>query len=77
MKFQKQLEAQLVAEWINAYVNYKQLKKDIKQIREQIASKEDHPVTNKHSASSFLKFVRRILLSLGSTEVFLTQAKLL
>ncbi|GLJ17557.1 hypothetical protein SUGI_0305350 [Cryptomeria japonica] len=54
MKFQKQLKAQLVAEWINAYVNYKQLKKDIKQIREQIASKEDHPVTNKLSASSFL-----------------------
>ncbi|GLJ27006.1 hypothetical protein SUGI_0529220 [Cryptomeria japonica] len=47
MKFQKQLEAQLVAEWRNAYVNYKQLKKDIRQIREQIASKKHHFVTNR------------------------------
>ncbi|GLJ27009.1 hypothetical protein SUGI_0529280 [Cryptomeria japonica] len=59
MKFQKQLEAQLVAEWINAYVNYKQFKKDIKQIREQIASKEDLLVTNKHSASSFVVNISR------------------
>ncbi|GLJ27005.1 hypothetical protein SUGI_0529160 [Cryptomeria japonica] len=59
VKFQKQLEAQLVAEWRNAYVNYKQLKKDIKQIRHHIASREQHPVTNtaafnKHSPSSSL-----------------------
>eukprot|EP00253_Pinus_taeda_P032366 PITA_32366 len=36
VKFQKQLEGQLVPEWRNAYVNYKQLKKIIGQIREQI-----------------------------------------
>lgn len=36
VKFQKQLEGQLVPEWRNAYVNYKQLKQIIRQIREQM-----------------------------------------
>eukprot|EP00249_Psilotum_nudum_P004395 c17923_g1_i2 orf=192-410(-) len=35
VKFQKQLEGQLVHEWKDAYLNYKQLKKDLHQIKEK------------------------------------------
>ncbi|XP_057853631.2 phosphate transporter PHO1-like [Cryptomeria japonica] len=52
VKFQKQLQTQLVAEWINSYVNYKQLKKDIKQIRQQIASKEEHLIVHHKTRKS-------------------------
>ncbi|KAH9305024.1 hypothetical protein KI387_009428, partial [Taxus chinensis] len=59
VKFQKQLEGQLVPEWRNAYVNYKQLKKDVKQIRQEIATREHHPPAppifiNKHPSCSSL-----------------------
>jgi hypothetical protein len=40
VKFQKQLEGQLVPEWRNAYVNYKQLKKVVRQIRQQIVREQ-------------------------------------
>lgn len=34
VKFQKQLEGQLVPEWREAYCNYKQLKRNVKRIKE-------------------------------------------
>lgn len=33
VKFSKELEAQLIPEWKEAFVNYRQLKKNIKKIR--------------------------------------------
>ncbi|CAK9228659.1 unnamed protein product [Sphagnum troendelagicum] len=35
VKFSKQLEGQLVPEWRDAYCNYKQLKKDVKRIKQE------------------------------------------
>jgi len=35
VKFSKQFEAQLVPEWKDAFVNYWQLKKDVKKIQKQ------------------------------------------
>lgn len=33
VKFSKELEAQLIPEWKNVYVNYRQLKKHVKRIK--------------------------------------------
>ncbi|XP_057853630.1 phosphate transporter PHO1-3-like [Cryptomeria japonica] len=76
MKFQKQLEAQLVAEWRNAYVNYKQLKKDIRQIREQIASKKHHFVTNR-VAPEHIIHQHKIQSNIGSGKEIVYETELI
>lgn len=40
VKFSKELEAQLIPEWKEAFVNYWQLKKQIKKIKVSMAPKE-------------------------------------
>ncbi|MCO5570871.1 hypothetical protein L7F22_024600 [Adiantum nelumboides] len=59
VKFEKLLEGELVQEWREAYVDYRQLKHDLKQIKEFFVSNQydkpilDHNISQEHMLSSF------------------------
>ncbi|KAL2650504.1 hypothetical protein R1flu_018632 [Riccia fluitans] len=50
VKFQKQLAVQIVPEWKEGYCGYKQLKKDVKRIKEWMEDERIHPVKNNKSS---------------------------
>lgn len=62
VKFTKQFEGQLVPEWKDAFVDYSQLKKDLKKI-----NLLNNGVEKKHTESSLIKTIRS---SLGKLSLF-------
>jgi hypothetical protein len=60
MKFSKQFEGQLVPEWKEAFVDYWQLKKDLKQIH--LPNSDTTPTTTKQQNNSFLSSLRNFSL---------------
>ena len=62
VKFTKQFEGQLVPEWKDAFVDYSQLKKDLKKI---------HLLTNKvEKKQTETSFIKTIKSSLGKLSLF-------
>lgn len=53
VKFSKELEAQLIPEWKEAFVNYWQLKKNIKKIKLSRIAKQAHDIDNSFGLSIF------------------------
>lgn len=51
MKFSKHLESQSVPEWRKAYINYKELKKELKQVEKVQQKKKKNCDTNSFSIS--------------------------
>lgn len=62
VKFTKQFEGQLVPEWKDAFVDYSQLKKDLKKI-----NLLNNGVEKKHTETSLIKTIRS---SLGKLSLF-------
>lgn len=60
VKFSKELEAQLIPEWKDAFVNYWKLKKNVKKIK---LSRTATSHTDRNSDFSPLGFARRIISS--------------
>jgi hypothetical protein len=61
VKFSKELEAQLIPEWKEAFVNYWQLKKQIKRIKLSKIPKQNHHHVNGDSIlDSFCFIVKKI-----------------
>ncbi|KAJ1398946.1 SPX domain, partial [Sesbania bispinosa] len=63
VKFSKELEAQLIPEWKEAFVNYWQLKKQIKRIKLSRVPKQPHHVEREFGLSIFdslRSFVKKI-----------------
>jgi hypothetical protein len=60
VKFSKQFEGQLVPEWKEAFVDYWQLKKDLKQIH--LPNSDTTPTTTKQQNNSFLSSLRNFSL---------------
>lgn len=58
VKFSKELEAQLIPEWKEAFVNYWQLKKHIKKIKLSRKSKQTQQVLNHEFGVSIFDPVR-------------------
>ncbi|RDY09198.1 Phosphate transporter PHO1, partial [Mucuna pruriens] len=56
VKFSKELEAQLIPEWKEAFVNYRQLKKHIKRIKLTRVSKQPQPPEGSFGRSVFDAF---------------------
>ncbi|KAE8716052.1 Phosphate transporter PHO1-like protein 1 [Hibiscus syriacus] len=69
IKFSKQFEGQLVPEWKDAFVDYRQLKKDLKKI---------HPATSaQHTTTSFVDKVHKGLAAPASRGDLLYETELL
>lgn len=60
VKFSKELEAQLIPEWKEAFVNYRQLKKHIKRIKLTRVSKQSQAPEESFGRSVFdsFRFIR-------------------
>ena len=57
VKFAKQLEGSLVPEWKDAYCNYKELKRDVKRIKqERLQQSASAPARHHGSMGSFSQF---------------------
>lgn len=68
VKFSKELEAQLIPEWKEAFVNYWQLKKQIKRIKLSRVPKQHQPVEGDFGRSIFdsLRFLANKIAYQGS-----------
>ena len=55
VKFSKQFEGQLIPEWKEAFVDYWQLKQDLKKI--QFLNNTNNDTPNMHQSSSVPKFI--------------------
>lgn len=59
VKFEKLLEGEVVQEWRDAYVNYRQLKQDLKQLKDFFEKQQyskpthNHHIPQEHALSSF------------------------
>ncbi|PPD68446.1 hypothetical protein GOBAR_DD34676 [Gossypium barbadense] len=68
VKFSKELEAQLIPEWKDAFVNYWQLKKHIKKIK---LARNKRPTQLNHGfGRSIVDPIRFIAMKLLSTKLF-------
>lgn len=61
VKFTKQFEGQLVPEWKDAFVDYSQLKKDLKKL-----NLLNNGVEKKHTETSLLKTIKSKLFLFGN-----------
>lgn len=68
VKFSKELEAQLIPEWKEAFVNYWQLKKQIKRIKLSKIPKQNHHADGDSIFNSLCFMVKKITsnFSLGT-----------
>ncbi|KAI3796217.1 hypothetical protein L1987_38883 [Smallanthus sonchifolius] len=62
VKFTKQFEGQLVPEWKDAFVDYWQLKKDIKKIRCDSTSPSSKPIPKKSLTSTLFSSIHKLSL---------------
>ncbi|XP_010262400.1 PREDICTED: phosphate transporter PHO1-like isoform X2 [Nelumbo nucifera] len=60
VKFSKDLEAQLIPEWKDAFVNYRQLKKNVKEIKLKISRNPEETQYKHEFGSSLLNPIRSI-----------------
>ena len=74
VKFSKELEAQLIPEWREAFVNYWQLKKQIKKIKISMVPKQVQDV-NPDFGLSILDPIRNIAKKLVSYKFFESREK--
>ncbi|KAL3679561.1 hypothetical protein R1sor_022517 [Riccia sorocarpa] len=69
VKFGKQLEAQLVQEWGSAYVDYRQLKRDIEVVRKALA---DSPSAKRLGSKKFTQQISRSVTTFQESVVSAT-----
>ncbi|PKI78599.1 hypothetical protein CRG98_000976 [Punica granatum] len=61
VKFSKELEAQLIPEWKEAFVNYWQLKKYVKRIKISMKPKQSHEYPSNNGIMGVLDPIRNLL----------------
>ena len=66
VKFSKELEAQLIPEWKEAFVNYWQLKKQIKKIKLSQKSKQPHQVLDHEFGLSIFYPIRSLARNISN-----------
>ncbi|XP_022722531.1 phosphate transporter PHO1-like [Durio zibethinus] len=72
VKFSKELEAQLIPEWKDAFVNYWQLKKHVKKIKLSRKNRLPSPDHNNDFGRSIFDPIRFIAMKVLSTKFFLS-----
>ena len=75
VKFSKELEAQLIPEWKDAFVNYWQLKKHVKNIKLSRKNRQPPPDLNHDFGRSILDPIRFIAMKVQSIKLFLSSNK--
>ena len=66
VKFSKELEAQLIPEWKDAFVNYWQLKKHVKKIKLSRKNRQSPPDLNHDFGRSIFYPIRFIAMKLST-----------
>ncbi|XWS08761.1 hypothetical protein CRYUN_Cryun40dG0028600 [Craigia yunnanensis] len=72
VKFSKELEARLIPEWKDAFVNYWQLKKHVKKIKLSRKNRQPPPDLNHDFGHSIFHPIRFIAMKVLSTKLFLS-----